>query len=642
MITNEELLAPLKARLEQASGELERIDILNEMGFELRFRDTTSGFTFAEEALRLAEANVYVFGIAQSALTLGYCTSLLARHDEAISYALKSLYSYEELEDDLGKGKARLLIGSVNWSMGNYDQALSYAMAGMKALEASDDVEFAGWGWNIMGGIHQSIGDIDQAVAYFDKAMRIFKQAGNTIGVARVMNGLALALDSIGSPEESLEYSREALLLHKESGNKLGEARSLNDMGLVYFRMGELAEAKRHHEEALLLRQNSNNPTSIITSLLNLGVVASAEHRFEEAIELLYEALDMANSINAKPKIFEIHFALSKAFEGAGEIGKAFEHYKHYHEIKEEVLSNESTTRLRQLQTTLATEKAERENALERQKNKELAEANGEIHRQMAILDEQATEIEIANAVLEEKNLVITDLHAESERLLLNVLPAPIATRLKAGERAIADHYNAVTVLFADIVGFTKLSQTVSAQALVEGLNTIFGQFDALAIQYGLEKIKTIGDAYMVAGGLPERISDHAERVARFALAMQEVMRQQTTTQSLLGNAIEVRIGIHTGEAVAGVIGTSKFSYDLWGDTVNTASRMESHGEAGKIHVSEGVYRALGGHSSLDAGHSSNDNANAPTTSGFLFEERGEMEVKGKGLMRTWFLKSER
>ena len=126
----------------------------------------------------------------------------------------------------------------------------------------------------------------------------------------------------------------------------------------------------------------------------------------------------------------------------------------------------------------------------------------------------------------------------------------------------------------------------------------------------------------MVAGGLPERIPDHAERVARFALAMQEVMRQQTTTQSLLGNAIEVRIGIHTGEAVAGVIGTSKFSYDLWGDTVNTASRMESHGEAGKIHVSEEVYEVL--------------------KDKFVFGERGEMEVKGKGRMRTWFLKSER
>jgi len=220
-------------------------------------------------------------------------------------------------------------------------------------------------------------------------------------------------------------------------------------------------------------------------------------------------------------------------------------------------------------------------------------------------------------AQVRERTRELTQAHEESETLLLNILPAPIAHRLKSGERAIADKFDAVTVLFADIVGFTKLSARTTPEQLVQGLNAIFERFDELAKKYGLEKIKTIGDAYMVAGGLPERTDDHCERVARFALEMQAVMQEEGLHTSK-GERIHLRIGMHTGAAVAGVIGTSKFAYDLWGDTVNTASRMESHGEAGKIHVSEEVCTALQGN--------------------FTFEERGEIEVKGKGVMKTYYL----
>jgi adenylate cyclase len=260
-----------------------------------------------------------------------------------------------------------------------------------------------------------------------------------------------------------------------------------------------------------------------------------------------------------------------------------------------------------------------------------LSDANEEITRQIDLLNEQAREIELNNITLQEQNLVIEQdrkelmqsnalldvAHEQSESLLLNILPAPIAHRLKSGERAIADKFDSVTVLFADIVGFTKLSARTTPFDLVQGLNTIFGKFDTIAHKYGLEKIKTIGDAYMIAGGLPEPSTDHAERVARFALEVQEVMQDEALLTSR-GETVQIRIGIHTGEAVAGVIGTSKFTYDLWGDTVNTASRMESHGEAGRVHVSEECFNVL--------------------KHQFTFEERGEIEIKGKGGMRTWFL----
>jgi class 3 adenylate cyclase len=204
---------------------------------------------------------------------------------------------------------------------------------------------------------------------------------------------------------------------------------------------------------------------------------------------------------------------------------------------------------------------------------------------------------------------------ARSERLLLNVLPEPIARRLKARPGAIADRFPEVTVLFGDIVGFTQLAHALPPEQLVAALDGVFSQFDDLAEQLGLEKIKTIGDAYMVVGGLPTERADHAEAAAEMALGMRARLE---ATEFAGGRKLEMRIGIHTGPAVAGVIGKRKFSYDLWGDTVNTASRMESHGVAGAIQVSEATRAKLEGR--------------------YRLEPRGVVDVKGKGAMETWLL----
>jgi class 3 adenylate cyclase len=202
-----------------------------------------------------------------------------------------------------------------------------------------------------------------------------------------------------------------------------------------------------------------------------------------------------------------------------------------------------------------------------------------------------------------------------SEGLLLNILPAPIAARLKQGEEVIADDFPEVTVLFADLVDFTTRSRHTTPDQVVQLLDNLFSALDALAERYRLEKIKTIGDAYLVVGGLPQPRPDHAQAVADMALAIRaEVPRHRDPA----GRPLAVRIGIDTGPVVAGVIGRRTFSYDLWGDTVNTASRMESHGVAGCIQVTERTYRRL--------------------REGYRLAPRGPIQVKGKGQMTTWFL----
>jgi class 3 adenylate cyclase len=236
------------------------------------------------------------------------------------------------------------------------------------------------------------------------------------------------------------------------------------------------------------------------------------------------------------------------------------------------------------------------------------------------VLDDSVPDAVLFGAVLllgeAVRNRRDLDLEREkSERLLLNVLPASIATRLKQTEAVIADRFPDVTVMFADIVDFTRRSERIAPEQVVESLNELFSVFDQLARERGLEKIKTIGDAYMVVGGLPDPRPDHAVAVAEMALAMRaEVVGRCDPS----GQPLAVRIGIDTGPVVAGVIGTSRFSYDLWGDTVNTASRMESHGVPDCIQVTARTYERL--------------------RSSYRFERRGPIQVKGKGDIVTYLL----
>jgi class 3 adenylate cyclase len=234
-----------------------------------------------------------------------------------------------------------------------------------------------------------------------------------------------------------------------------------------------------------------------------------------------------------------------------------------------------------------------------------------------------AATIQVHNEHLEElvkiRTVELVEAKATSERLLLNVLPGAIADRLKAGESVIVDRFDSVSVLFADIVGFTRFASQTSPELLVTMLNELFSMFDKLAERHGIEKIKTIGDAYMVVAGVPHPVADHATAIAHMALDMIAAIEEYSKRTQL---NLAIRVGIHTGSVVAGVIGTKKFIYDLWGDTVNTASRMESAGLPGRVQVTETTYKLL--------------------RDQFELEERGAVEVKGKGPMTTYLLIKQR
>ena len=253
-------------------------------------------------------------------------------------------------------------------------------------------------------------------------------------------------------------------------------------------------------------------------------------------------------------------------------------------------------------------------------KDVQIITRSGDVSQRVQVVgqDELAILSKEINAMLdslEDKSQALAVEKEKTESLLNNILPIPIAQRMKQGETMIAEHFDHATILFSDIVGFTQWAAHTTPARLVEILNRIFSEFDFIADRYGLEKIKTIGDAYMVVAGVPKPCKAHIEIMALMALEMRDKVFE---LNKLFNFDISIRIGVSTGEVIAGIIGKRKFAYDLWGDVVNTAARMESHGVACKIQCTETIYQLL--------------------QSTFEFENRGLIEVKGKGSMQTYFL----
>ena len=241
------------------------------------------------------------------------------------------------------------------------------------------------------------------------------------------------------------------------------------------------------------------------------------------------------------------------------------------------------------------------------------------VKRLQRISQELERKIQERTSKLRSANIQLKDEKERSNELLLNILPSSIVDRINNGEKDISDSFSQSTILFADIVNFTPMSEDMGAKDLIDVLAAIFTRFDELTQKHGLEKIKTIGDSYMVAGGLPIPVEDHADRVADLALEMQDELK---LINQRLGRELNIRIGVNSGPVVAGVIGQKKFIYDLWGDTVNVAARMESHGLDGAIQVSQSTYELLRGR--------------------YLFEGRGSIAIKGKGMMKAYMLKGKR
>jgi len=517
---------------------------------------------------------------SRALITLANSAKLKGDFHRALDLARSALDIAEHNHLPDIKATCQNICGNVYVSLDNYALGLEYYVQALATLdELNDKFQVAQVMGNI-GGVYGYLGNFDQALEYMGRALQAHEELSKKSDAAMDMGNIGGVYFFLGSYDKALEYLERALAIYEELGEKSPIADTTGNIGSVYLYLGNLTQAFDYFSRSLAKHEELGEKLAIAQVTGNIGsVYANLEFEgYDEkrAEEYFLKTIAMSAEIDSKRIQYEFHRSLSSLCERQKRWEESQIHFKHYHELYLEVQNEESTKQALLME-----------------------------HRRKIEDSERDRQVKLAR-------------FQEQEKILHNILPQKIADRILEGEKLIADRLENVSVFFSDIVGFTKLSQNISPEELVGMLNEIFTEFDHIAHKHGLEKIKTIGDAYMAVAGAPLAQEDHAERAASFAI---EVMQAMHDYRTRTGNNLEIRVGLHSGHAVAGIIGENKFAYDLWGDAVNTASRMESHGEAGMIHVSEEFIHKL-------------------SLSSFHFQERGEMHIKGKGMMKTYFLEN--
>jgi class 3 adenylate cyclase/uncharacterized protein HemY len=539
--------------------------------------DYTKALEFYHKAISIFEKIGDKINVISVLCNIGNVYSSKADYLQALEYMDKALNAYKEIGDTINAAIVMGNIGALYYLIGDYPHSLEYLNEALKSEEELDNKQGVANVLGNIGNIYLSLSDYPRALEYMQRSLATHKELGNKRNAASVMGNIGNIYLYLKNYDDSLKYMSESLAAHQEVGNKATSATVLCSIGIIYAEYQDYQKSLEYYKKSLSIQEELGATSGVAHALSQIGMVYSNKqfdgYDLSVAKEYLLKSNSMFLELGSKHKIYENHKVLSEVFEIEGDTATALYHYKQYHDIEKDVQSEE-------------TQKLAQRNAFERQ--------IGEMQREQDVTD----------------------------RILHNILPKEIAGRIRRGDQKIVDSYDSVSVLFADIVGFTKLSQRVSPEELVAGLDGIFNTFDRLADRHGCEKIKTIGDCYMVVAGLPERCDNHAERLALMALDMLKAI-QEFPAMAKEGVSINMRIGIHSGSVVAGIIGKNKYAYDLWGDAVNTASRMESHGEPGKIHVSEEFTRGLMANS---------------TGTNLHFVPRGELSIKGKGTMKTYFL----
>jgi class 3 adenylate cyclase/tetratricopeptide (TPR) repeat protein len=565
----------------------------------------------------------YVYG------SLGLNHRYKGEYDQALAYYDSSRKISEEIGDKAGVAGAYDNISVVKIDQSDYPKALDYAFKSLEIEEALHN--YVAGNYINVSIIYTDMGKCDKAIDYLQKAKKIAETERDSSTVRNAMSNMARNYLITGKYSEALEIELKLIKYGTRVGNKAALLADYSYIATAYYYLNDLSSASKYFLKGLEIAQQVKNKKSVAENLGNLGeiylgmAVDSIRKLDKSGFPLLDKRTALKKAIAYSQQSADLHMelhnyrdlsanynTLSTAWELLGEDKKALAAYKQYRDYYDSVFSKANKNKIANLEKQRELDSIKQQVKIDKLK---IAQQNLTATKKR---NEQVYLI-IAMGLLVGVVVFIAVERRKSERLLLNILPHSIAERLKDKEHPIADHFKEASIIFIDMAGFTKLSENRDPKETVTILNDIFTRFDGLAEKYGLEKIKTIGDCYMAVAGLPVPHDDHAIMAAKMALAVKETMRDYKAPD---GMPIQFRIGLDCGPVVAGVIGKKKFIYDLWGNAVNTASRMESTGLAGEIHCTDNFKLEL------EKEHAAH----------FKFTARGTMEVKGKGAMQTWFI----
>jgi len=561
--------------------------------------DPAMAISLAFQAKSLSEKINFPKGEATALknIALGYRKQ--GKNLEALEYYNQSLKVFEQIKDNAGVANLYSNIGVVYYSQGDDAKALENYLKSLEFAELAGDKFRILIALNNIGGIYfDKKATYDKALQYYAKALPISEELGKKEEQGAICKNIGSIYFKMNDDEKALIYFDKSL---KAYGNSAGSLNVYNALGKLFKKEVKYDLALKNHNQALAISQKENDKTAITQSLMGLGNVFKDKGDYKTALSYYKKAEVTGVEIVALHELKDLYKDMAKTYEKAGDPKNAFKYETFYSSVKDTLYDIDTDKKLGSLQFDFDLQKKQGEiNLL----TKDKALADQELKRQefakRVLIIGLSLVLLIALLIFRnyrikvKTNKILDRQKEEIENLLLNILPAEVAKELQVKGRAIPRYYESVSVMFTDFKGFTTIADKLTPQELVEELNTCFMAFDEIIEKNNLEKIKTIGDSYMCAGGIPTPDNKHVDNMIKASLEIRDFIKIYNNIRKEAGlEPWDLRIGVHVGPIVAGVVGKKKYAYDIWGSTVNIASRMESNGEPGQVNVSSDTYELI-------------------------------------------------
>jgi adenylate cyclase len=553
--------------------------------------DFSKAISLAIQAREMANDLEYPKGEAYALKNMGLVYYTRAQYKEALEYWINSLQIFESIKDDVGTSNLLSNIGAIYIDQGADAKALEYMLRSLQLAEKTGDTLRMITALSNIGGIYYNKKD-SVALGYLQKAMPLAELSGNTEAYVVIAGNVGEIFNDRHQNEKALEYFQKSI---KAAGKSISAAFSVNGIGKVYQMEGKLPEALRYHNQALDIARKFDDNLQVVRSMREVANVYFKQDKTTLAIEYYNKARVIAEEIeDLKIELKDIYKDLASAYSKANDFSNAFLYQTQYAVIKDTLYNIESKKKLNQLQFDFELSKKQGEIVLKEAKIKSEKQARYGVTVGLGLLLLIIVIIYRNYLQKSKTNKILDKQKDEIEHLLLNILPKEVANELQTHGESKPRHFEEVSILFTDFKGFTSIADKLSPGELVEELNECFVAFDGIIEKYNLEKIKTIGDAYMCAGNIPSPDPDHAYKIIKAALDIQDFVERYNVRRTGKGlEPWEIRIGVHIGPIVAGVVGKKKYAYDIWGSAVNIASRMESNGTPGKVNISADTHEII-------------------------------------------------
>jgi adenylate cyclase len=578
----------LQTILRTAGEDTNKVNALNILSYELLYSNTDTTIHYSIIARDLSEKLNYSKGLASAYLRLGQAYNNLGSYDQSQAYLSKALtYSTEKSTTAI----IYVNIGINHYEMSNYPEALNNYFIGLKAFEEIGNKKAIGSVYNNIANIYTDMGKYDEALQNHLAARKIREANGDKRGIAGSHLNIGVLYFLQGNYNEALNNYTEAKKMYEELGDKNEVALAYNHIGVVYKNQLKHQEALNNYFAALKIQEEIGDKEGLAISYHNIGAAYVADNKAKQAKEWLIKGLQLSKEIGIKTTIQDSYLSLAQADSASGNYKDAYANHKMYIIYRDSIINKENTEKIVQQKMQYEFDKKETQSKAEQAVTKK------ELQRQKLVrngfVGGFAVVLLFALLFLSQRNK-IKDEKKRSDELLLNILPNEVANEIKLNGRSKPKTFSMVTVMFTDFKDFTRVSQNISAELLVDELDYCFSAFDKIIQKYKIEKIKTVGDAYLCASGLPVSSFTHATDMVNAAIEIRNFMLERKREKESKGEIpFEMRIGIHTGPVVAGIVGVRKYAYDIWGDTVNLAARMEQNSEAGKINISGSTYELV-------------------------------------------------